>query len=55
MLKSILNGVGGGFGRIIGKFIGLALIGLLAYYFISSRNIEIKKVIPRLDEVIPYE
>ena len=55
MLRTILNGIGGGFGRVLGKFIALGLIALLAYYFISSKGIEIKNVIPSIDEVINYE
>lgn len=55
MLKSVFNGIGGGFGRIIGKFIGLGVIGYIAYTYIQNNNISINNAVSNVEEAIWHE
>lgn len=55
MLKSFVNGVGGGLGRFVGKVVGIGILGLLAYNYYQKNNIDLDKKIDNITEGIFYE
>ena len=55
MLKSFANGIGGGLGRLVGKVIGVAILGFLAYGYFQKNNFELNKKINNITEGIFYE
>ena len=48
-MKSLINGIGGGFGRSIGRVLGLIFIGYLIYLAINYFGIDIKSIIPNIN------
>lgn len=55
MLKSFANGIGGGLGRIVGKVIGICILGFLAYSYYQKNDIDLDKKINNITEGIFYE
>lgn len=55
MLKSFVNGVGGGLGRLFGKVIGVGILGFLAYRYYQNNNIDLDNKINNITEGIFYE
>lgn len=55
MLKSFVNGVGGGLGRFFGRIIGIGIVGYLAYNYIQKNNINIDNTINNITEGVFYE
>lgn len=47
-MNSILRGIGGGFGRVLGRFICYLLIGFIIYLLITTFDIDIKSIIPKI-------
>ena len=48
-MKSLINGLGSGFGRSIGRVLGLIFVGFLIYILINSLGINIKDIIPKVN------
>lgn len=47
-MRTLLRGIGGGFGRVLGRFICYIFIGFVIYLLITYLDIDIKSIIPRL-------
>ena len=45
-MKSLINGLGSGFGRSIGRILGFIFIGYIIYLLINYLGIDIKSIIP---------
>lgn len=48
MINSIFRGIGSGFGRSIGRILGLLFIGFIIYLVINYLDIDIKSIIPKI-------
>ena len=55
MLKSFVNGIGGGLGRLFGKVIGIGILGILAYNYYQKNNISLDKKVNDIVEGVFYE
>lgn len=55
MLKSFVNGIGGGLGRFFGRIIGISILGILAYNFYQKNNISLDKKVNSIVEGVFYE
>lgn len=52
MIKTLLRGVGGGFGRVLGRFLCYILLGFLIYFIIKTLGINISDYIPNIRSLI---
>lgn len=48
-MKTLLRGIGGGFGRVLGRFLCYIFIGFLIYLLITYLDIDIKSIIPKIN------
>lgn len=48
-MRTLLRSFGGGFGRVLGRFICYIFIGFIIYMLINYLNIDIKSIIPKLN------
>ena len=48
MIKTLLRGVGGGFGRVLGRFICYLFIAFILYMLITYLDIDIKSILPKV-------
>lgn len=55
MLKSFFNGIGGGLGRLVGKVIGVSILGYLAYNYIQKNDVNLDNKINNIVEGVFYE
>lgn len=55
MLKSFVNGIGGGLGRLVGKIIGVSILGYLAYNYIQKNDVNLDNKINNIVEGVFYE
>lgn len=46
-MNSLIRGVGGGIGRVLGRFIGTLLIGFIIYLILTTLNIDISSIISK--------
>lgn len=44
-MKTLLRGVGGGFGRVLGRFICYIFIGVVIYFLFNALDIDITSII----------
>lgn len=51
-MKSLIRGIGSGFGRTFGRFLFYILIGFLAYLIIQKLGINIENIIPNIRRFI---
>lgn len=49
MIKTLFRGIGGGFGRVLGRFLCYIFIGVVIYLLITYLNIDIKSIISKLN------
>lgn len=49
MISSIFRSIGGGFGRVLGRCLGLIFIGFIIYCVINYLDIDIKSIIPKIN------
>ena len=47
-MNSLLRGIGGGFGRVLGRFLCYIFIGFVIYLLITYLGIDIKSIIPSI-------
>ena len=47
-MKSLINGLGSGFGRSIGRILGLIFLGFVIYFLFNALDINIKDIIPKV-------
>ena len=47
-MRSLINGIGGGFGRTIGRVLGFIFIGFVIYVLLNYFNIDISSIINKI-------
>lgn len=47
MIKTLFRGVGSGFGRVLGRFIGTLFIGVAIYILLNALDIDISTIISK--------
>lgn len=48
-MRSLINGIGGGFGRVLGRCFGIIFIGFVIYMLINYLDLDIKSIIPKIN------
>ncbi len=48
-MRTLLRGIGGGFGRVLGRFLCYIFIGVVIYLLITYLGIDIKSIIPKVN------
>ena len=48
-MNTLLRGIGGGFGRVLGRFLCYIFIGFIIYTLLNYFNIDIKSIIPKIN------
>lgn len=52
MIKCLLRGLGGGFGRVLGRFLCYIFLGFALYFIIKTLGINISDYIPNIGRYI---
>lgn len=47
-MKSLINGVGGGFGRVLGRLIAYLLIAFIFYFVLKGFDIDLSEILQKL-------